>query len=149
MRVLRLSGRVGWLSLMLAATLAGSSASAGPVADLPAPHPLQSSAATEANPIGGVFMAFLAQITSTSVHLATLHDFLVAEEPAAMTLELIGVPAPRPRQAMIHGLLTDIDLALHALQEGGDDEHFLASREIGPGTYLRVAQQAGPRSGPY
>jgi hypothetical protein len=122
---------------------------ARPATALQAPHPLRTSAATEVNPIGGVFMAFLAQITSKAAHVATLHDFLVVEEPAALSLELTGAPAPRPRQAMIRGLLADLDLALHALQEGGDDEQFMASRETGPGTYLRVAQQSRPRSGLY
>ena len=179
MRVIRSPGRVWSPSLLLAAALASASASAAlvasaeagvvvsmgdqaapgtffenlqwarPPAALQAPHPLRTSATTEVNPIGGVFMAFLAQITFTSAHVATLHDFLAADEPTAISLELTGTPTPRPRQVMIHGLLADLDLALHALQEGGDEEHFMASRETGPGAYLRVAQQSRSRSGPY
>ena len=37
-------------------------------------------------------------------------------------------------------------LALHALQEGGEEEHLVASRETGSGAYLRVAQQSRSRS---
>ncbi len=179
MLLVRPSGRARVTSVLLAATLASASAGAAPVASaeagvvawmgtqaspgtyfenlrlarpaaaLQAPHHLRTSPSTEVDPIGGVFMAFVAQMTSTSTQVATLHDFLAAEEPSSTSPELAGAPGPRPRQALIHDLLADLGLALHALQEGGEDEHFLASRETGHRAFLRVAQQSRPQAGLY
>ncbi|HRD96556.1 MAG TPA: hypothetical protein PLA97_09190 [Rubrivivax sp.] len=147
-------GGVWGSGLLLAAALAGAPAGAAPVASAEAGVML--SMGTQA-PLSTFFenlpgsrpSAALPAPPPLPVPVATLHDFLAAEESPALAPERAGALAPAPRQLMIHGLLADLALALHALQEGGDEAHLMASRETGPGAYLRVAQQSRSRSSLY
>lgn len=151
MQQVRSSGGVWGPSLLLASTLACAPAGAAPVAGAEAGVILSRGAQA---PLGNFFenlpgsrpAAALPVPPPLPAIVATLHDFLATEESPALAPEWAGAAAPAPRQLMIHGLLADLALALHALQEGGEEEHLVASRETGSGAYLRVAQQSRSRS---
>lgn len=113
---------------------------------LRAPHPLLTGAAAEPLPSGhNVFLAYLAQSAASATGVATLHDFLVTDEAAAAAADISTATGPRPRQAMVDSLLVDLASALSTMEEGGEAETFLASRQTDPGAYLKVAQQTRAR----
>ena len=64
---------------------------------------------------------------------------------AAAAADISTATGPRPRQAMVDSLLVDLASALSTMEEGGEAETFLASRQTDPGAYLKVAQQTRAR----
>jgi hypothetical protein len=110
-------------------------------------HPTRAS--SESEPADGAFFDPMTHGTDWPAHAITLQDLLSSEEPGHTPLEPVSALAHRGQRVLVHGLLADLDAALRALQEGGDDQTFLASREAAPLAGLRLAQQARPRASLY
>lgn len=113
----------------------------------PSSHPTRT--LSESEPADGAFLHPMTRGTDWPAHAITLQDLLSSEEPGHTPLEPVSALAHRGQRVLVHGLLADLDAALRALQEGGDDQTFLASREAAPLADLRLAQQARPKASLY
>ena len=111
--------------------------------------PQPARASSEAEPAGGACFRYMAPGTAWAANATTLQGLLCNEESGGMPQEPVWALAHKAHQAMAHGLLADLDTALRALQESGDDPPFLALREAGPVTDLRLAQRARSRANLY